>query len=80
MEALLKHYQERFGDFAVRGGTSEGRSPNQFPRSSFEISDDYHHWANVTPPECDRLKELELKRDILNTTKAIMDAVVIDNS
>ena len=30
-----------------------------------EISDDYNHWANVTLTQSDRLKELELKRDIL---------------
>ncbi len=41
-----------------------------------EISDDYHYWANVTPPECDRLQELELKRDIFNTTKVIIDALM----
>jgi phosphatidylserine/phosphatidylglycerophosphate/cardiolipin synthase-like enzyme len=43
-----------------------------------EISDDSNHWATVTPTQSDRIKELELKRDILTTAKAMIDTLMSD--
>ncbi len=43
-----------------------------------DISDDSHHWVSVTPTQSDRLKELELKRDILTTAKAMIDTLMSD--
>ena len=43
-----------------------------------EISEDFNHWASVTSPQSDRLKELELKRDILTTAKAMIDTLMSD--
>jgi phosphatidylserine/phosphatidylglycerophosphate/cardiolipin synthase-like enzyme len=43
-----------------------------------EISEDSNHWANITPTQSDRIKELELKRDILATTKAMIDTLMSD--
>jgi phosphatidylserine/phosphatidylglycerophosphate/cardiolipin synthase-like enzyme len=43
-----------------------------------DISDDSHHWVTVTPTQSDRLKELELKRDILITAKTMIDTLMSD--
>lgn len=43
-----------------------------------EISEDFNHWASVTSRQSERLKELELKRDILTTAKAMIDTLMSD--
>ncbi len=49
-----------------------------FINISPEISEDFKHWASVTSPQSDRIKELELKRDILTTAKAMIDTLISD--
>ena len=43
-----------------------------------DISDDSHNWVTVKPTQSDRIKELELKRDILTTAKAMIDTLISD--
>jgi phosphatidylserine/phosphatidylglycerophosphate/cardiolipin synthase-like enzyme len=49
-----------------------------FQYVSPEISEDFNHWASVTSRHSDRIKELELKRDILTTAKAMIDTLISD--
>jgi hypothetical protein len=49
-----------------------------FINISPEISEDFNPWASVTSSQSDRLKELELKRDILITAKAMIDTLMSD--
>lgn len=49
-----------------------------FINISPEISQDSHHWVTVTATQSDRLKELELKRDIVSTAKAMIDTLMSD--
>jgi phosphatidylserine/phosphatidylglycerophosphate/cardiolipin synthase-like enzyme len=45
---------------------------------STDLLDTANHWASVTSPQRDRIKELELKRDILTTAKAMIDTLMSD--
>lgn len=49
-----------------------------FINISPEVSEDSHDWVTVTSTESDRIKELELKRDILATAKAMIDTLMSD--
>ena len=49
-----------------------------FINISPEISEDFNPWASVTSSQSARIKELELKRDIFTTAKAMIDTLMSD--